>query len=376
VRLTRRVVARWRPAVAVLAAAALGVFGATVAPADQPTRGDGASSRDGEVLGRELHRLEAKVRGLAATTGERGERTLAALERALDAYRQERRNLALQRLVPVFADFHTAEYLRQVGNAELATEWDGQRGALGVALDPRAGAATLANVTPAAVRATGEAALYQARAYHSASLPYGRATEPQSGFYYLGNALAHKALLDLVLALDEPATGAPPPVRLLTADVAALEAEMLALYRPPAATDHHGEFITASATLKEARELAEAGLHHGALLRYLQAAFQLTAVRDLAVPPLETVRAAVAEQSKRLAAGEVDHSIGRIFLESAEGDLAAATADRPPAVAAAMVADVLPRYFAALEPARPETRPAPPPLATQVAVTVVRWPYT
>jgi hypothetical protein len=39
---------------------------------------------------------------------------------------------------------------------------------------------------------------------------------------------------------------------------------------------------------------------------------------------------------------------------------------------AVLVADVLPRYFAALEPARPApSRPAP-----KVTVTLVRWPYT
>jgi hypothetical protein len=44
----------------------------------------------------------------------------------------------------------------------------------------------------------------------------------------------------------------------------------------------------------------------------------------------------------------------------------------PPPIAAAIATDVLPRYFAALGPARPSpARPAP-----RVTVTLVRWPYT
>jgi hypothetical protein len=361
-----------RAPLAIAGAAALGALAGVAGPAARAT-----GAGEGKVLGSELHRLEAKVRAQASLGGERAQNTLAALERALDAFRNGRRNLALQRLVPVLGDLTTASYLRETGkDVVLAAEWERQAEALGVALDPRRGAAALAAVGPAAVRATGEAALYQARAYHSASLPYGRATEPQAGLYYLGSALGQKELLDLVLRLDEPRAGAPAPVRPILPEIAALEAEMLALYRPPASVDRHGELITASATLKEARELAEAGLQHGALLRYLQAAFQLTAVGAVPPPPLAELRATVAGFAARLSAGSVDHTIGRIFLESAESDLAATTAERPPVVAAAMASAVLPRYFQALEPPLPETRPAPPPAATQVAVTLVRWPYT
>ena len=68
----------------------------------------------------------------------------------------------------------------------------------------------------------------------------------------------------------------------------------------------------------------------------------------------------------------MDHSLGAIFLEAAEADLAATAADAKPADAIAVAQDVLPRYFAALEPERPQP-PAPTP---RVTVTLVRWPYT
>jgi hypothetical protein len=61
----------------------------------------------------------------------------------------------------------------------------------------------------------------------------------------------------------------------------------------------------------------------------------------------------------------VDPSLARLFLETAESEGAGP-------IASAIVADVLPRYFAALEPAR-ALPPRPAPRAT---VTLVRWPYT
>ena len=52
-------------------------------------------------------------------------------------------------------------------------------------------------------------------------------------------------------------------------------ATLLAAYRPPARSTRTADFITASAALKEARELDAAGLRYGALLRYLQASLAL-----------------------------------------------------------------------------------------------------
>ena len=71
----------------------------------------------------------------------------------------------------------------------------------------------------------------------------------------------------------------------------------------------------------------------------------------------------------RLSGG--DHSLGRVFLEVADAELAA-DPSAGAATATAVVNDVLPRYFAALGPA-PAPSPDPEPQAT---VTLVRWPYT
>ena len=207
---------------------------------------------------------------------------------------------------------------------------------------------------------------------------------PDSGLFYIGSARAQREFVAFARGLSLPAIGREPRLRSIAPDIAELEAKLLAAYRPPAAIERHGEFITASAALKEAKELDDAGLRQGALVRYLQAALRIA---PLLPPPPPIDRAALtqklAEFETRLSSktGE-DHSIGRIFLESAQTDLAASTppqsgaeSNAPPAKATnadLIAADVLPRYFAALGPARP--LPSPP--ASAVTVTLVRWPYT
>jgi len=217
----------------------------------------------------------------------------------------------------------------------------------------------LAGVHPAALRALGEAALPQIRAYYEASLEYGRNTVPGQGLYYLGAAQAERELVDLSRKLSQPSGRRAPPLRSIAPELNALESELLAAYRPPASTEKHGQFIGISAILKEARELDTAGLRYGALLRYLQAALRFAPLRGGNGSP----GGQLSKLDARLSSPDVDDSLGRLFLEIAQAE---------PASAAAIAADVLPRYFAALEPAPPQApKPAP-----QVTVTLVRWPYT
>jgi len=175
-------------------------------------------------------------------------------------------------------------------------------------------------------------------------------------------------------AFAAPAGRAAPPLRSIHPELEALENDMVAVYRPPLSIDHHGEFIAASSSLKEARELDAAGLYHGALLRYLQAEQLFAPLRPSNPPPLaaEALTRKLEEHADRLKAGGIDHSLGEMFLELAEAEVANAPQGTSPAGASLLATDVLPRYFAALAPAPQETpRPAP-----QLAVTLVRWPYT
>ncbi len=144
-------------------------------------------------------------------------------------------------------------------------------------------------------------------------------------------------------------------------------------YRPPASIDRHAEFIGLGSALNEARELSVLGLRHGALLRYLQAVQRFAPLKS-GDSPLDARAAAdrLEAWKARLAVSGADHSIGELFLEAAEAELAGAAAGGPLPVASAVVTEVLPRYLEALEPSAPR-KPLPP---AEVTVTLVRWPYT
>jgi hypothetical protein len=303
--------------------------------------------------------------------------TLPLIDTAKQALRDGRRMWALQRLTAAEGYLAASQY---VGNhsegelksaAALETEWHRVGGVLGADLGKPSPAA-LQGVQPAAVRAIGEAALPQVKIYYDASLDFARNTMAESGYFYLGSALGQRDVVELCRKISEPSPGAPPPLRSLAPDLDRFEAEILAAYRPPAAIEKHDQFIVASGALKEARELDAAGLRYGALLRYLQAAVRFAPLRP-AGKPLDP--AALEKQLQdfhgRLSRRR-DDSIGRLFLEIAEADSQSAAPGKAAETAVAIVQDVLPRYFTALEPARPE---APKPLS-EVTVTLVRWPYT
>lgn len=299
------------------------------------------------------------------------------LARAEEDLRAGRRVVAVQRLANVRASLATASYLggrsaesKDTGAFEV--EWTRMGGVLRDHLGKPSPTA-LEEVTPAAVRALGEAALPQVRLYYESSLEYGRNSMPGDGLYYLASAQAQREAISLFRDLSTPSERRVPPLRALKAELDGLQADILEAYRPPASIDRHSEFINASATLKEARELDAAGLRYGALLRYLQAAQRIAPLRpDPPALDADALAKRLAELDQRLAAGELDHSLGRLFLETAQADIAAAAPGTVPPSAVLIAGDVLPRYFAALEPARP----APPKPEPQVTVTLVRWPYT
>ncbi len=361
-----------RPPLRLAVLAALALAAALAAPADRR-----AQAAAPDALAAELARWQAFAAADTASDGT-SQAVLASarpvLAQAADAFAHGRRGYALLRLSAARTLLAALGYVRAHAGAaaSLEAEWRRVEPELHALAPARAGA-TLAGLRPAAVRAMAEAALPAAGVYHDASLVYGRATDAGSGLFYLGEAEAQREFVALARTLAEPATGAEPAFRALGPDLAALQAEMLAVYRPPVSIDRHGEFIGASAALKEARELDAAGLPRGALLRYLQAVLRFQPLR--AQPPAfdpATTPARLAEFAARLGDARVDHSLGRIFLEAAAGDLADTAASATHAVAAAVAAEVLPRYFAALAPA--PARPAPPPVAA--TITLVRWPYT
>jgi hypothetical protein len=340
----------------------------------------GSSSPSPDPLAAEIERWSAFLRSDAAAKGvwpqlKAGEQPLLA--HAAQDLSHGRRLLALHRLALARTDLAIGTYLSQLSAAQhqeagFEAEWARMGKVLHADMGPPSPTA-LAGVQPAALRALGEAAIPQVRAYYVASLDYGRSTMPDDGLYYLGTAQAQRDFVELCRRLSVPQSLRQPPLRPLRTEIESLQSDLLKAYRPPASVDRHGAFITANATLKEARELDAAGLRYGALLRYLDAA-QLVAPLRPAAPPLAPaeLRKRLAEFSTRLSAGGIDHSIGRMILEGAQDEVANAAPGASPAASTMIASDVLPRYFAALSPARPE----PPRLQPQVTVTLVRWPYT
>jgi hypothetical protein len=288
-----------------------------------------------------------------------------------------RRLIALLRLSAVEGNLSAFKYESQRPNDERrdAARFDAEWERVGQALRKdlgRPSPGAFDGTQPAAVRAVGEAALPAVRSCYDASRPYSRDNSLMSGLFYLGVAQAQRDLVAFCRVLSVPTSLRPPPVRSIRPEIDALQAEMLALYKPPASIDHHPEFISASSVLKEARELDEAGLRYGALLRYLLAVQRFSALRQPPAVAGDALAEALRDFDARLSRGDVDHSIGRVMFEAAQSDIASAAPGAPTPLASAVAADVLPRYFAALEPARPEApRPAP-----EVTVTLVRWPYT
>ena len=300
-----------------------------------------------------------------------------ALTSAAVALAHGRRELALLRLAAARTPLAALRYTREHpaagrSNAAFDAEWTRMRGVLRGRLSP-AESRALANLHPAAVRAIAEAALPQVRILFDAAPDYAHSTLPEYGLSYVGEAVAQDQFIDWSRTLTEPGAGAEPPFRSIAPEIETLQARMLAVYRPPVSIERHPEFINASSVLKEARELDAAGLRHGALLRYLQGVLRFQPLRD-PPPAFDSLRtpATLRAFAARIDRAGVDHGIARVFLELAQADMDDTTRGAAHATAAAVAAEVLPRYFAALAPAPPAA--ARPP--AEVTVTLVRWPYT
>jgi hypothetical protein len=299
------------------------------------------------------------------------------LGRAEQALHDGRRNLALQRMGSARPDIASAAWTmarpekERTDEATFEAAWE-RIGREREREFRMPSATAFAGVRPALVRGLAEAASAQAGTLYRAGLDYGRSTEPLYGLFYAGNGVAQAEYAAFLRGLSDPKAPAPPALRSFAPELDALEDQLLKAYRPPVSIDRHGEFITASASLKESRELDAAGLRSGALVKLLDATMRaglLATAPDAPVP--DDLAQRLQPFEKKLAASGRDHSIGRTYLEGAQANLPGVTGANP-AIALSIVRDVLPRYFAALEPAPPQpVRPRP-----EVTVTLVRWPYT
>ena len=334
-----------------------------------------ATTETVDPLASEIHRWSVFLNSDALNAGNFADLKggmMPVITRAEEALRDGRRLLALQRFSIARTNLEAAAWAatrpaeEHKDDARFEAEWR----RFGTSLPARN--PNLDSIHPAAIRAMAEIAVPQVREFYDASLFYSRNTSPDTGLFYLGSSSAQRSFIDFARNLSERTSGRLPPARSLAADIDALQRELVAAYRPPASIDRHSEFIGASSTLKEARELDEAGLHYGALLRYLEGARRVGQIRGTPIDA-DAIKAKLRDFQSRLDAADVDHSIARLLIETAQADLAAPPKGGP-AIATSIATWALPRYFTAIAPATATKATTLAPDA--VTVTLVRWPYT
>ncbi|MFP5247387.1 MAG: hypothetical protein ACLGH0_11890 [Thermoanaerobaculia bacterium] len=140
-----------------------------------------------------------------------------------------------------------------------------------------------------------EAALLQSAVNRSeklyrASLPYGKASSPIGGLYYLAESLANARFAAFVASLPQSAEReAVPETKVLRSALEVLEAETLRLLAKDVTSQ---EMIRPSVKLKEARELLDAGRDAGAALLLVEARVALKLEPDAnatgALMPIDT----------------------------------------------------------------------------------------
>jgi hypothetical protein len=229
----------------------------------------------------------------------------------VDAYRT--REAFLKRETEAFLAAHPVDDL-----AALQTIWNASAGHYP---QPRT------EPGPLLQTALVEVARNRAEKLYRASLPYGKASSPKDGVYYLAQAEASRRFADSV-PLDGRAE-APPDRDQLRAALQSLEREAYERYE----RDPSRESLVFSARLKEARELIERGSLAGATLVLL-----------------ETRR-----DASRDARGTIEVT-GRTTLH-------AAFREHPAALS------LLDSMTSRALPVTPDGR-------SPVTVTLVRWPYT
>ncbi|MCM2270103.1 MAG: hypothetical protein NDJ75_08375, partial [Thermoanaerobaculia bacterium] len=318
------------------------------------------AASSGDPLGEAIHGWQERIRTTTPGDDEAKQARESAtlyLGHAERALADGQRWLALSRLALVWNMLEAADY-RSAVPGELRTQMAGLEAEwrrLAPELGPEGAVAARPDFAgvPAAARAVGEAAWAEVPVYYAASLDYGENTAPEYGLYYLGAAKAQLDLARLAARLRAPApAGAALAPRSVAAELEALESELLAAYRPPLSVEAHPVFIRISALVKAARELDAQGLHHGALYKLLDARMRLSRLQH----PGRALSADDAQRealriSTELTATHVDASLAELFLETA----VFSAADPDPAagggeVAAAILADVMPLYNAALGP--------------------------
>ena len=296
-------------------------------------------------LTQEINRLDAQLKNVSPTAAPQamieGNRTLLARARAAQSPL-----LRVYRLRDVYVGIETLQYAID----HKAAESDIARVQALANAESAAIAKPLSRVNgPALQLALRQIVANRAEKLLRASVPYGKASSPANGLFYVGEAQGNRKFREFVESLSFGSSGEERPNRAaIDAALTKLDsAALTAFEQDPAGRSAVG----LSARLKEARELAERGGLEGAALTMLEA--QLDISRRGAPP----AKAAIAPRTTR------SDSIASMFAEAARED--AGDTSR------IITNDVLPLYASLFT-----NRPAPKKLPKNVTVTLVRWPYT
>ncbi len=233
------------------------------------------------------------------------------------------------------------------GLAKLERDW----AASGV--ERRAQAETYAKAaragTFAAARALSESAYYESRIVYEASLAYGGQVGADAGYFYLGEARALMGYALFAGALPAAPARPLPKLQSLTPFLASLERELLEAFSRDTATADSA-FARANGALKLARELDAERSAFGALYQYLLARQALgQGLATVSAAESAGLRSKAEAFERRLAAANLDHSLGMAFVELARSglDRAESAADPKPILksAQALLESVLPAYL-------------------------------
>ncbi len=353
---------------------------AALAPALLVVMSPSLHASGGEPRLEGLRELVGEVGEMAGNPalGDDAEAVAQARDEALAAIDAGRLHLALEKLVSPLElgpglIYRAAMTEKIQDQAAFEVEWRTQ-GTL-VSDDERRAAAADCPGAPAHVRAVAERAANRSAHYYDAARAMAQATRPSNGLFYLGRARAQFELQRICKQLSTQGTVEQPPLRRLTGELADLERRTAAEFdRPGAGTEKHGQFIVLNATIKEVLEMNEAGLHHGALYEYLNAILQLGLLSAEPTADRQALSEKLAAFTRRFETDRIDHGIVLAFLEAAAADLENGDEATDLASAAVIVHDVAPAY-AAVVGTTPRL-PRPEVATGQVAITLVRWPYT
>jgi hypothetical protein len=268
--------------------------------------------------------------------------------------RQGRLRLALNRLLSPWALVAARAYVAARADVKETEAFEAEWKRVGAEMGERERrlAAVRAGDSPLVVRALAEAAAGQARPYYQSGRLYGLNTTVPDGLLYVGLAPAHLDFAIYAHGLRLSHGTAAPKLRSLTPELARVEAETLAAYRRAEAAAAPANpqqllFNRVNSTLKLAGELDRAGLHAGALQKYLEAVLLLGLAVEPAPDAAESprLRAQAAEFEKRLTETETDHSLGLLYVESAQAALAGQPDAETLKRAAVLTGRVLPAYI-------------------------------